>query len=62
MTVPKVVTIFLSLCIPELKGNTHTVVFTPSLSTSRRREGADIGGRGADEVLKRSTGDGEKGV
>lgn len=62
MTVPKAVTIFLSLWLPELKGNTHTVVFTPSLSTSIWKEEEDGGEGGAEEVLKRSRRDGEKGV
>lgn len=38
MTVPSPVTIFLSLSVPELKGNTHTVVFTPSITTTRQTE------------------------
>lgn len=46
ITVPKAVTIFLSLSVPELNGNTHTVVFVPSLSTTKQRECADRDGWG----------------
>lgn len=54
MIVPTAVTIFLSLSFPELKGNTHTVVFSPFLSTTKQKEFADRDGWGkeGEEVLK----------
>lgn len=36
--VPTAVTICLSLSFPELRGNAHTVVFTPSRSTTKREK------------------------
>lgn len=37
ITAPKAVTIFLSLSVPALRENAHTVVFTPSISKTGQK-------------------------